>query len=265
MKNWIRSVTILGTVLGVAGQAAAGVHVRLASSAAQVALGEDFHVVLGVTQAGSLFNSYEAVVAFDPSAVTFVAEPLSSQEGPYMRDACGTTFQSFAAGASQLVIQHSLLCPGTSLGGPGDLYVLHFRAGSAPRSAVFDFASVSFYDGGVAVPVSSSTGATVQIGSPVDVTAGPPNAALAVGVGPNPFGRHTVLRIASPAGLQTVRIYDSRGRLVRDLSSLTVPAGERVLQWDGRDASGTRLPAGVYHVSVEMGSRRIVRSVIPLR
>jgi flagellar hook assembly protein FlgD len=48
-------------------------------------------------------------------------------------------------------------------------------------------------------------------------------------------------------------VYDVSGRLVRDLGTVRQLESERFnLAWDGRDAHGVRLPAGVYFLAVRL-------------
>lgn len=64
---------------------------------------------------------------------------------------------------------------------------------------------------------------------------------------PNPFNPQTVIRFGLPAeGAVTVRVYDIRGRLVRDLLSQSLPAGVHSLTWEGKDGSGRGVASGVY-------------------
>lgn len=80
---------------------------------------------------------------------------------------------------------------------------------------------------------------------------------------PNPSAGKVLLRVPSARGddcLNQVRIYDVRGRLVRDLSD-GAPAAELI--WDGRDVSGSVVSPGVYVVKGSSGgtgfSAKIIR------
>jgi len=91
--------------------------------------GDPVNLQLYVTEPGRAFNAYDTVIGFDPAALTFLqTSPLTLQEGAYMKGGCGSTFHYFLAAPDSLTISHSLLCPGDSLIGPGQLYRLHFRA-----------------------------------------------------------------------------------------------------------------------------------------
>ena len=72
------------------------------------------------------------------------------------------------------------------------------------------------------------------------------------GAWPNPFvGRvHFDLEMPRPAPIET-RIYDVRGRRIRDLVDRTMPAGEYAIAWTGRDNRGLYVPSGVYFVKLE--------------
>ncbi len=78
---------------------------------------------------------------------------------------------------------------------------------------------------------------------------------------PNPFTSATTLRFDLTGGARggadaaeaTVRVYTAAGRLVRDLTDRGSAARSltRSVVWNGRDAHGARLPAGVYFYRVE--------------
>ncbi len=74
---------------------------------------------------------------------------------------------------------------------------------------------------------------------------------LALRASPNPARFSTELRF-DLAKDSTVRmlIYDVSGRLVREIGPATAPAGSRSLWWDGRNASGARVPSGVFLVKL---------------
>lgn len=65
---------------------------------------------------------------------------------------------------------------------------------------------------------------------------------------PNPFGNGTTLSYAlkENCAAAELRIYDLRGRLIRDCGPVSPTAGTHSLAWDGRDRQGSPAPAGVY-------------------
>jgi subtilisin family serine protease len=69
---------------------------------------------------------------------------------------------------------------------------------------------------------------------------------------PNPFGGMTTIEYAVDAAGATVRvgIRDVTGRVVRTLTAAPGAAGAHQLVWDGCDADGHALPAGVYFYRV---------------
>ncbi len=72
---------------------------------------------------------------------------------------------------------------------------------------------------------------------------GPAATRPSVGCSPNPFSTSTTIRLAArPHGrAATIGIYDVTGHLVRKLT-----VGYSTV-WDGRDAAGRVVPAGIYH------------------
>jgi hypothetical protein len=77
---------------------------------------------------------------------------------------------------------------------------------------------------------------------------------------PNPFRSDTRIdyEMAVP-GLVELLVLDTQGRLVRRLASGNTEAGSHTVRWDGRDAQGRAMPAGVYRLRLQSGAD--VRSV----
>ncbi len=90
------------------------------------------------------------------------------------------------------------------------------------------------------------------------------DAGLDLRVAPNPFREGVRIRLAAPAGAAaSVEIFAVDGRRVASIPSPAASAGERTLTWDGRDAAGREVAAGVYFVRAAVdgrtGARRVVR------
>ena len=83
------------------------------------------------------------------------------------------------------------------------------------------------------------------------------SALLSVRAHPNPFRGSAVLRVTrAGAGPVSASVHDLSGRLVRRLSTSAGEgaAGAATLTWNGADASGRRVPPGVYFVRVRSGN-----------
>ncbi len=79
-------------------------------------------------------------------------------------------------------------------------------------------------------------------------------------VAPNPFGEETTVFLARPlASGGTLTVYDLAGRAVREMS-LSASIGS--IDWDGRDAAGRRLHAGVYFLRVETMNASETRRIV---
>jgi hypothetical protein len=81
---------------------------------------------------------------------------------------------------------------------------------------------------------------------------------------PNPFTAGTTFRFAlDEAGTAEVAVFDLAGRRVRTLEAGYRGVGEHEIAWDGRDANGNRVSAGVYFYRLRVGdafdTRRVVR------
>ena len=85
-----------------------------------------------------------------------------------------------------------------------------------------------------------------------------------LGVRPQPSRGSVELGFRLPrAGRARVGIFDAEGRRVATLPPIDRPAGEWQVRWDGRDAGGRHLPAGMYFAVVEFGhERRATRIVL---
>lgn len=85
---------------------------------------------------------------------------------------------------------------------------------------------------------------------------------------PNPFNPSTVIAYALPPGAETfvsrLEIFNLLGIRVRTLVEGRQPAGTYSVIWDGTDASGRRLPAGVYVYRLTAGPYSKSRTMILL-
>ncbi len=102
----------------------------------------------------------------------------------------------------------------------------------------------------------------------VGVAPGAPVAALQLGANaPNPFT--TLMRIGFELPRReraSLRVFDVAGREVRTLVAAgELDAGRHDATWDGRDASGARVPAGLYFCRLEAGPETRTRRVVYAR
>ena len=83
---------------------------------------------------------------------------------------------------------------------------------------------------------------------------------------PNPFFGGSVIAFVIPvAGEADLGVYDVNGRLVRMLHRGMATAGTHSVEWDGRDPSGRRAPAGVYFVRLDTAQGQLRTKLIKLR
>ncbi|MBE0565757.1 MAG: T9SS type A sorting domain-containing protein [Krumholzibacteria bacterium] len=95
---------------------------------------------------------------------------------------------------------------------------------------------------------------------------GVPAARLALlGNAPNPFNPETSISFTipdGPGGEHALRIYDTRGRLVRSLGSGHVGPGLQQAVWDGRDDGGRAAGSGVYFYRLEYAGRSLTGKMV---
>jgi hypothetical protein len=121
-------------------------------------------------------------------------------------------------------------------------------------------------DGGLpwvffATPTPGATNGATSVADP------PGGWAFRLGaIRPNPFALRTTVGFSVPdRGAATLTVYDVMGRRVRVLHRGIVPAGRHDVSWDGTDARGRRVGAGVYFVRLEAKAGRAVERVVLVR
>ena len=249
------AVLVLAVWVGPGPAGAQGVTTALMPASLTVAPGSEFDLELQVTQAGSNFNGFKGVVAYDPAALSLVPlSPVSLQQGSLMTDACGNTFHRFQEGTGVDTLTDVLMCNGVSLTGPGQIYRLHFRASNTPQTTSVWIVpgTLKFYDAGLYVTPVYSANARIGIGMPpaaVGDAGGPGGPSLAVA--PNPSRGRVVFTLGpGHAGAESLTVRDVQGRVVRKF----VPSG-RQIAWDGMHEIGRPVPNGTYFATLDAGGR----------
>ncbi len=84
---------------------------------------------------------------------------------------------------------------------------------------------------------------------------------------PNPTDGSTEIRFTLDRESRVnVLLFDVAGRWIRTLESgRPLLAGPRGIVWDGRDASGTELPAGIYFAEIQSGERSVRTRIIRIK
>jgi hypothetical protein len=82
---------------------------------------------------------------------------------------------------------------------------------------------------------------------------------------PNPFVPRTRIpfSVAEPSHV-VVEVFDVSGRRLCVLANRVYLPGEWTVDWDGRDESGARLPAGAYFYRLVVNGRAMTRKMILL-
>ncbi len=87
-----------------------------------------------------------------------------------------------------------------------------------------------------------------------------PNRLALLGNTPNPFNPTTTIRFTVPAGPTqpySLRVYDVRGALVRELAAGQIGGGTHEARWDGRDRNGAPVSSGVYLYQLQVGPKKL--------
>jgi choice-of-anchor B domain-containing protein len=87
-----------------------------------------------------------------------------------------------------------------------------------------------------------------------------------LGGAPNPFNEATSIRYTLRAAAEvSSAVYDAAGRLVRQLGTGPLPAGEHRATWDGKNDAGAAVPSGVYFCRVRAGTESESARLVLLR
>ena len=83
---------------------------------------------------------------------------------------------------------------------------------------------------------------------------------------PNPFNPATTIPLVVPSGVKDVdlTIYNVLGQPMQRIWTGPLPAGEHLLTWDGRDAHGHPVAAGVYVYRLQVGDQTRTRKMVKL-
>ncbi|MEZ4386747.1 MAG: FlgD immunoglobulin-like domain containing protein [Candidatus Krumholzibacteriia bacterium] len=80
---------------------------------------------------------------------------------------------------------------------------------------------------------------------------------------PNPFNPITTVAFSlERAGLASLRVFDTRGRLVRTLVHEDLGAGQHEVTWRGDDQQGRPVASGVYFYRLEAGDQRASKRML---
>ena len=265
----IASIAILALVafLPPGSARASGVSVAV-TGPSSVTPDTDFDVAIQITGAGSSFNAFDAIVGYDPAALTLVPlSPLSLQEGTLFTAACSNEFHRFRTGADRDTINLSMLCSSVSVTGPGQIYRLRFHASATPQVTTLRLLpGFRFFEDGLLVLPVTSEDLTLNIGTSVGVGESFGAGEMALRVTPNPArGLAHFLIETDVAGLAELRVCDITGRLVSREALGWLNPGVHACTWDGRASDGARQPAGVYRARFTVGGRATSTMLVLVR
>jgi hypothetical protein len=83
---------------------------------------------------------------------------------------------------------------------------------------------------------------------------------------PNPFNPSTTVSYGlDKAALVSIRIYNSRGQMVREINEGSKAAGNYSLVWNGDDDRGRSLPTGVYYIRMQAGDKSFSKKAVLMK
>ena len=175
---------------------------------------------------------------------------VSYQPGSFMSGAQATVIADDTNGK----ISASVYQTSGSSSGNGVLLSLKFKA-SIGNQVNFDFAGVMANSSDGSTIALNSTGTSIVTDVDFENTEKAiPKQFLLQQNYPNPFNPETTIRFSLPKDNQVeLTIYNVLGQKIRNLIYQNYPAGEHVVQWDGRDYSGEIVNSGIYIYKIKVG------------
>jgi hypothetical protein len=83
---------------------------------------------------------------------------------------------------------------------------------------------------------------------------------------PNPFNPVTTISFALPdKAWVNLSVYNAEGKLVNTISDKAFGEGTHEVEWDGTDATGSRVGSGVYFYRLQVGKRVLTKKMILLK
>lgn len=82
---------------------------------------------------------------------------------------------------------------------------------------------------------------------------------------PNPFKDSLSISFKSNANKQSIRIYNLKGQLVKEIKSSSKANKTANVNWNGQDARGDNVSSGVYYMVLESEDKRDIRKVLYLK
>lgn len=237
----------------------AAITTALTSASSSVASGADFDVFFDVTAAGSSFNGFDLVVAYDPAVLTLLpTSPATLQQGCLMTGgcstACGNTFHRFTVAGDSVSVSNSLLCNQVLLTGPGHLYKLRFHAANVTAVTTLRVRRARFYNAGLIVSPVTTADLSIGIGVVTGVGDGVGVVRRPLRLEPNPARSRVQFQSQDDTGgLVQVDVLDLQGRVRQQIAPTWLgPRGR--FTWETRGRDGAPLPAGMYLVRIRRGS-----------
>lgn len=131
---------------------------------------------------------------------------------------------------------------------PNNYYWIQGRTSDTPKSMSFSLLERSYG--------SSDTSRIVDYEKPK----------LIFSISPNPFNPNTSINFTLPAaGKTTIKIYNIKGQLVKDLYSGNLEAGKYSFVWNSCDFSNRSVSSGIYFIKLDCGYNQVIRKAVLLK
>jgi len=155
------------------------------------------------------------------------------------------------------------------LGGGGGGAVCEEEIPRAPAGATIDYyLSACDFAGNAGTDPGGAPGAFYTFHRTAGVEPGldKPRTVMLAQSKPNPFARTAAIRYGLPREMTvSLDVYDLSGRRIANLASGRQPEGFHTVVWEGRSASGERVPSGVYLYRLKAGDVVLKKKMLFMR
>lgn len=142
-----------------------------------------------------------------------------------------------------------------------------FGSGAVPRNVIVDMGGIVRYNA-TGFNETAITNVLNQLLTSTDTTpeATIPQVPVLISSYPNPFNARTQIKVdLARSGVTKLVIYNSSGEEMETLVNSYLGQGDHTFSWEGHDAQGNDLPAGVYLARLESSGQIATRKLLLLK
>ncbi len=205
-----------------------------------IPLGNQYQVRVSLVNNQDTVKSIHFILSYDSTQVRFI----DARRSYHLVDSAQPVFFYGKDTLGSVDVSFALLGANAPITGSGEIALITFELAHKRTQPDFSFSLVDLRDvSGQSLDVSEDPG---NGGNPQIPTAFHLNQNY-----PNPFNAWTQISYDLPkSGEVSLRIYNIKGELVRELMNEYTPAGRHSITWDGKNKEGLFTASGIYFYQI---------------